>query len=1019
MVKQDSLAEAASLLEDIRRAREDSLRIAEYSASLSLSLDGKVREAELKKFYDTHHEEHEKLHLIIRLQTRREELTHFWSVFMQWWTTIRRQKFMRPHEEHEIDHQNQIRDAVQAQFLRNQQRWSDTLRRWQDEVVALQKQLQAEIGYAQDDLVQMRERCLDSRRKTADQLKRDVDLKRWWKHWLRCVDDKQRSTRREGVAKYYLELSIEQNNKRWLGSYLTAWHVVSAQSESKRIVVNEKTLETMGHCIMIFLGNNAERMVKLAMVAWQDEASLGRQAGEFADKLRLVDKATNLQEDATANFPARHLCRKMALVFLHQVDIQVYVDAWRELRTVNAEEKQEQGLQNRMMWLRQCAIRQDVVLQWCYGTVFQMISATLFSLYFGQWSYFTSLAQCTRRKETTKDCEELTEANKSWTARNRELDVFQKIDDMMKVLERKATARMRTAVQKLQKHHPPVRAGANSMRAQVQKELATARGHLAMVVAEKKGLSDKLLANYHDTMSKSSTVKKNMRMWAKHEVEDMLCFVIHTWKANVMVVHSLRMHTDHHSQAGDMQELVMKREVDLTTAQKHATLNIMHRQLLQINKMEAFHAWKLTVMILKQEWHLEHVNAMWESKKMNKKQELGKLLTRFMEDSVGKMKAATMMKAESDNYDVLRLAFFDWKNRYKQVGSDAARMTMMYGVMSAARMFDGRWLVPTCFGCWRNANQRTMVENEREALAEQTWLDVLLAQKCAANVQAVCSVWELCYPVLELRSVFRLWARLHDEYCVDRVAYTVQDQWKNRERATVARLQHMSHRCKLLSGFAVSKVNIDYTYKRMFMSFKAWSQVWMESALHKELVAREDSSLEALEAQRQFENVAYEQWMEKCMFMRYHLSVKRAARRCIYAWCSAASQQRAERLSSLGSVRAADVVNSMAKLSRSSALQLSFAGWQGVSNQARRRWLRRRCRKLEAALATRHGEGSSRGSGRRPPPLLSPGQRRAVPSEPATVDRHADRTGDRSGRRDEDFVGRLSRFNFSSFNSTL
>jgi hypothetical protein len=220
-----------------------------------------------------------------------------------------------------------------------------------------------------------------------------------------------------------------------------------------------------------------------------------------------------------------------------------------------------------------------------------------------------------------------------------------------------------------------------------------------------------------------------------------------------------------------------------------------------------------------------------------------------------------------------------------------------------------------------------------------------------------------------LREALALWRKLHDVCSVDKAAYDIHAQWSRWEQDAQIKLQRMAASCSALVVFTMHKVRQELFRKIAYLLLNAWRLSSESYNLHCQLDVRKKSAEDALEAQREFETLAREQWIEKCLFARSQAQNSHNVMQMwsAWQWCVANSDQK---LTSRKIEQAHSVLQYSNACRQGAGAQVAFSGWHGAACRSRRRWLRRQCRRLEVALGSDGARSFRRPSGVRRLPLL-------------------------------------------------
>lgn len=1027
------LDEAADLLAGLRRLREDCFQVAEYSSSLTVALDKSARDRGLKANLERRALRAEKLQARQLQWEATKARAVLEAAVCAWGISARRWGAVVGCGIEQSSAYVQFRLFAGWRRLTLQEQWVATAHRRQEELASVMRQLRSEAAELQSWIWAAQERsavlafsavleavstglqrtCFSRwtnlAQKAAQKKKRDMETLRivgsiWCKHSAFSLEESFR---------HWHALAVEQQELLGIGRH--------------QACVDKRTCQLL----MALLQRDQTRVAQIALRAWLNECTFSQESQEMDEHFQALEQQCRLRAEAGIELRRKFVSQSMALLFVDAVDLQVFLDAWKDELWHRRAWQDEEKLRQAGLALSQWSAHRGQLSAAWQARFASLAAHRTLQLCLAKWLCALCASQDVKRQAAVARHQEICRSAQSWTQRSRELDTEDAVRELVRLLRSRRIASVRAAWQRWTTAPVPSGAsylGCTGAEQDARRELVNARARLAGYVAEKKQLEDALANSHRAVLARMQESRETFCMWATIWGEAVARRALVSWKLAAAAEHAARAEPLRELQAATEEEALRSRLQGAREAQRSCALRLLQKQLVAASLSVSLRMWRQHASEERSASAIRRAELEAEARQSLLAQQCDYQRRHHVSRHRQTAVALVLTRAHADNADLLQLSLWGWRRALRVARVNAACTLRLWGLQQLVSIFDAvPHMVRACFCLWGGLAGLAVADFHVQSVAEQTWAETLHGQRHARLVLVLCGALEAGHRRSVLHSMFVAWQRLHEERRVDKAAGLVQDRWRRQDEASKAKSSQMAGYREGLCRLEFWRAAEIHRIKDLHKALLLWKLEAQGQKVQREVVVWEESAFELPETQQRFEAVVRERWVDRCLLLRDRGELLRAGMRAFGSWQAATHSLRWERRCMQSRRQASWVREHCVVAQRASMIRLSFSGWQGAACRIRRRWLERRCRWLERAqqaaaragsvaaaaqspAATRAGFGEARQAG------VLQGHLRPHPSPPESVkaaDSHSSGGLAAAGASpDAEFAARLQKFTF-------
>eukprot|EP00931_Biecheleriopsis_adriatica_P014047 TRINITY_DN11565_c0_g1_i1.p1 TRINITY_DN11565_c0_g1~~TRINITY_DN11565_c0_g1_i1.p1 ORF type:complete len:1059 (+),score=214.91 TRINITY_DN11565_c0_g1_i1:41-3217(+) len=302
-----------------------------------------------------------------------------------------------------------------------------------------------------------------------------------------------------------------------------------------------------------------------------------------------------------------------------------------------------------------------------------------------------------------------------------------------------------------------------------------------------------------------------------------------------------------------------------------------------------------------------------------------------------------------DNLSFLQVVVWSW---ISCTGSmQKLKIAYQWTQIPAARIFNAgalRRLVETIFSLW----VRSARISATQAVNGEAFEETIQSQEEARVEKACRSRILICQKTALIRGALYAWQRLHlDAERQVQEVQAVRQHWSAEEDRARQRF-HTSERplpgLWRLAELSTKRVHATEVCRDVI---SAWRQESLFGKAENKLMETSREAQTAAEVQHRFETLVCERWRDRSIQFRGRLAPLRELMTVLSAWATVIRKERATRWRQRSLARGMAIASQRIQDLQQRSARILFESWQASVCRARRQWLERRAQWLKAAIS--------------------------------------------------------------------
>ncbi|CAE8700073.1 unnamed protein product, partial [Polarella glacialis] len=978
---------AAELLKGLRRLREDCFRVAEYNSSLAAEINqhqldqvNQAASARRLRLSGVLHDRES------QLLAARNEIA-LWAIFRAWRLKAYRQRLLLNFGEEEVDSFQRLR-WLGWWRVANLESLSCTGidRHWNENqsLVASHRSI-LEEAQKESNAAGLRRQNLRFHRLEASC--RRCALRRCLCAFSNFTREAVRERSGKRVGLFCANLSTTRDVKWTAKACLKQWHLLMSQRHLNghfACIVESTSIRGLSDAEQ----QRASSMCKLILDNWSAAAaSLLSEAEEHAQKNLAL--AVQQRRDAEMTHKLSGTTR-IAMVFMASDDRALtltYYTAWGRHTFLKKAEAEEEQFRLETASPPELHHRTELA-QKIWGRGVQASSRLmLLQTHLARWWLGLNFPQLQQRKTALQEHLRTSDDLLKCRSRMSEIRAVRAVVDGSENLLRPIRARLRTAWRRLTipqaTMSPEAEAELNA-----ERDVVAARAEIGQLIAEQKLLKDSLASQYQEVIQTRRSASEVLVLFASWRQTQWLRHGVLTWRLGAMAAMLER------EEAWHMLQLSTEAE----------SLRVLHQGRKDGRTKRA----------------IQVVSIMWSTTNLSlfvefwRRQTRKEILDKLLQAAQAEVKAADeKLQGEKDAREqqaqarylkalnksglfgdseklILRTYLLEWRQAIKSEDTGNAKLLRVWNLMDSCVFDVTPQLVVACLQLWGSVTGL----RRSQAVVEKVWSSTLLDQRKVALLASIEARLSEGYDDALLLGSLAAWRRLRNEAQVEKVADMAHRQWAHQEEVVDKWCQAAENQREKTWRFVGRRSAALHNSELLRDAIAGWSQEALFGGAEQ---AARDAFMEVHsmpEVQLRFESIVCDRWIERCLLLRQNCRIRCMVASLLPKWLHEARVSRVERQSLKGRSRAyLMATRAVAEMSHIET-RFCFDSWQGAVCIARRRWLEKRVRWLEASLGA-----PAIASSPRPLAVLSLGET-TQPGSAAPSPR----------LRDPNFAARLERF---------
>lgn len=984
--------EELALLQSLRKLRQDSERIAEYTVSLDRVLTGTQRDQVVMA------------NARWVLESREAMLVKMASYYAKYIAALTVGVFSLWRQEASRIHSLKV-------FVRIDDLWYVILHRFWAWRHCIQQDLwRRELAEGMEGSDELRQRCEQEleRMQTQilttqnaallDQLKRKMDgssgtvKKSCWAAWSQIVKVEQDIKKKQDAIVKSMSVMLRANDEQLLQVTFRAFHEL--QMEGQKVKLREEHRkhmeETAQRNLMRLMGGEVKTLQQLVWRAWQAETRAEKVQRELLKDQENFERSLSIglanERQIAADFKKTYAEKAIGAMFAGQSDellMKSYFIEWREEAGRAADYKRREKAQKQIRAISDSERKREQAAEIQAKKMAAMLTGCFLQMSFQGWVCYVNDTQRARRLQIETHQRTITEEIDALRQRAWQFEVSQGLHVLCEWIGKNIAAQKRDALQHWHsKQGPSHHVIASTVVGERDPELLTQRmtsrnefvqaadeevlimeRRLAEPVAHSRGLEDRMASIWTAAMQKLHTNRRVV--WRvleddeadKHDLQE--AFAI--WKQILYSKQAWRLKVDWKNRARareeERMEILTKQEEQIRSAAVSRLMAVHKKAVLQ----EVVDIWRALGAANRDQRERESLLEYGQQRRQSLITNMEGQLQSTLNMRHLKLEGMLIRWSKVEVQDRMKTTLRAWA---KVTGITRLRNRFVSHKANLAHLLDVRdtsiVLLRGCLSTWKIEYYYARSLAEIKALEQEHCEHVLVEQRHDEADRILDGIVQH-HELMDFCTFFILsWRRLLEERMMDTTTAQITAHYSRQASKDAYRSRAMAMSCNGMHDLAAQKA---INQKRVIVwrkVFTAWSQCAQVERVGSDLERRLKAARVAFEAQCRFEGVATSHNREKCVEFEQYGMLLLLANRCFFAWELFVAKRKAKHKNEHDGVKSARLMHDVERMMQfdRGLYHLCVIGWRRTVVESKERWLKNRKVKLESALEQKLGSGA-------------------------------------------------------------